>query len=376
MHDSATTNLPRLFPSAIPIGERFPALPRPAAQPRARRRDAVRVRRSSPWTFVALATLVLALLITASAEPLFPTAPPREAPPIAPVTHSWLAHSTLLTVYGRSFGTAPILGRLGMDRSIADVARQVRPYRRAIAARVPSHHVEVALHLIYGLATPCASAGKCLLYLDQTGVNIVRRYIEPAARRGWLVVLDDQLGRSNPVAEMKRLIARGYMRYDNVEVAFDPEFRTSPTQAMPGNPVGSVTAGELDRAQRLLGGYAAAQHLAHRKLMLVHQWTGSMIRNRARLRTTVRGVQPVVIMDAFGAAPDKTNVYDRLMNRAVMPRGVAAGIKLFPSNPYEQAGHMDEPVLSWNQLFGHAPVPEDNGLTTRLSPAPRVIVMT
>jgi hypothetical protein len=252
----------------------------------------------------------------------------------------------------------------------------VAPYERAIGARVPSHHVKVALHLIYGLATPCAGPGKCLLYLDQTGVNIVQRYIKPAARRGWLVVLDDQLGRSNPVAEMKRLIARGYMRYDNVEVAFDPEFHAAPGQTMPGDPVGSVTAGALNRTQRLLGRYAAAHHLAHRKLMLVHQWTASMIHDRSRLRTHLRSVQPVVIMDAYGAAADKTSVYDRLMNRSAMPRGVAVGIKLFPSNPYEQAGHCDAPMLSWNQLFGHAPIPENNGLTTRLSPAPRVIVMT
>jgi hypothetical protein len=319
----------------------------------------------------------VALLATAATAPLFPAArPARSSVPNGPLSQSWLAHSTLLTVYGRSFGTAPILGRLGMDRSFADLQRQVAPLRTAIAARVPSHHVRIALHLIYGLATPCATRGNCLLYLDQTGVDIVRTYIEPAARRGWLVVLDDQLGRSNPVREMKRLIARGYLRHDNVEVAFDPEFRTTPGQTLPGVPVGSVSSGELNRAQRLLSRYAAVQRLTHRKLMLVHQWTGSMIRHRARIRTAVRGVQPVVVMDAFGKAPDKANVYDRLMSRRTLPHGTAVGIKLFPANPYEQAGHLDTPMLSWDQLFGRAAVPDPTGVTTRLSPAPRVIVMT
>jgi len=263
-----------------------------------------------------------------------------------------------------------------MDRSFADLARQVKPYRQAIAAEVRPHKVVVAVHLIYGLATPCSDTPTCLLYLDDTGVNIVRQYIEPAAKRGWLVILDDQLGRSNPVTEMARLVDRGYMRYDNVEVAFDPEFRSLPGQAQPGVPVGSVSAPELNAAQTLLGTYAASMKLKHRKLMLVHQWISSMIRHRRALRTNVPGVQPVSIMDAYGHPADKTSIYHHLMNRRAVQPGLNVGIKLFPPNPYEEAGHLDAPLLGWKQLFGKAPVVGVDGFREYLSPAPRVIVMT
>src|SRR5438270_12368319 len=92
------------------------------------------------------------------------------------------------------------------------------------------------------MATPCQTADTCLAYLDETGVDIVRQYIEPAARRGWLVILDDQLGRSTPERELRRMVGRGYLRYDNVVVAFDPEFHTGPKQAVPRVPVGQVRA--------------------------------------------------------------------------------------------------------------------------------------
>ena len=292
------------------------------------------------------------------------------------MSQSWLKGATILSVYGRSFGTAPILGRLGMDRSFADLARQVQPYTQAIEARVPSQRVVVAVHLSYGLATPCSATPTCLLYLDDAGVDIVHHYIEPAAKRGWLVILDDQLGRSNPVGEMDRLIARGYMRYDNVEVAFDPEFRSMPGQTQPGVPVGSVSARELNVAETTLGAYMRRQKLPHRKLMLVHQWTRTMIRHRNALRRNVAGVQPVSIMDAFGAAADKASIYHQLLNRRAAGHGLAAGIKLFPPNPFELAGHTDSPMLSWNQLFGKSPVLGTDGFREYLSPVPRVIVMT
>jgi hypothetical protein len=293
---------------------------------------------------------------------------------VSATPRSWLTSTTLLTVYGRSFGTAPILGRLGMDHSFADVARQVRPYVHAIHRYGGARHVRIAIHLIYGLATPCTSETTCLLYLDDDGVNIVKRYIEPAARRGWLVILDDQLGRSSPYSEIERMIARGYLRYDNVEVAFDPEFHATVGQALPGVPPGFVTAEGLNLAQRTLSRYAASRHLAHRKLMLVHQWTSAMIRHRRKLDHRIAYVDPVLIMDAFGAPAAKVRAYDHLLGPGHAAGVRWRGIKLFPPNPYEMAGHLDDPILSWRQVFGLDGT--GTGPDSYVHPIPNVIVMT
>lgn len=342
-----------------------------------RRRKAVRPRpakaRTFPWPGSGIiACLFIALLASAHLAGVGPEASPAASAGLRP--RSWLADTTLLTVYGRSFGTAPILGRLGMDHSFADVARQVRPYVRAVHRYGGARRVRIAIHLIYALATPCTSETTCLLYLDDDGVNIVKRYIKPAARRGWLVILDDQLGRSSPYSEIERMIARGYLQYDNVEVAFDPEFHATSQQALPGVPPGYVTAGQLNFAERTLSRYAASRHLAHRKLMLVHQWTPAMIRHRWKLDHRLAYVDPVLIMDAFGAPADKVRAYDHLLGPG-RARGLRwRGIKLFPPNPYERAGHLDDPILSWRQVFGLAGVGRGSRFYVR--PAPNVIVMT
>lgn len=284
---------------------------------------------------------------------------------------SWISSSTLVTVYGRGFGIAPILGRLGIDRGFGDVARQLRPYAEAVTAHSPTRHARLAIHLIYGLATQCNGGSACVSYLDDTGTNIERDYIEPAARRGWLVILDDQLGRSNPVREIRRMMRKGYLQHDNVEVAFDPEFRMTVGQMTPGVPVGSVSAHELNAAENVMNACVKRNGLRHSKLMLVHQWLPMMIRHRIALRSNFRYVRPVIVMDAIGGAGDKAQGYNSLLGPDNLSRSTLRGIKLFLPSPYEPPGTVDTPVLTWSQIFGG---------TERAVPAlqaePQVIVIT
>lgn len=286
-----------------------------------------------------------------------------------PAITSPLGRGFLLTVYGRGFGTAPLLGRLGDDRSMDDVEQQVAGARRAIAGQT-GRPVRVAIHLIYALATPCANSPNCLIYLDDQGVDLVRQYIEPAARRGWLVILDDQLGSSTPVAEMARLIARGYLRFNNVEVAFDPEFRSLPGQETPGVPTGTVATAEINRAMRVLDLSSRLHHLSQRKLVLVHQWTPEMITGNEPLQTNLPDVQPVIVMDGIGTPAEKAHMYGQLLGGAT---GVLPGIKLFPDNLYDANAPVDEPVLSWPQVLGQ---PAGGSAQPFLHPVPRVIVLT
>lgn len=311
-----------------------------------------------------------------------PTARPTPRPSLRPVAprklvppQSWLAARPLLTIYGRAFGVAPILGRLGMDNSMADLEWQVQPFAQGIKASDGGVNPRLVVHLIYGMAIGCNPGSNCLLYLDDTGVDIVKQYILPAARRHWLVVLDDQLGRSDPVSEVRRMIAKGYLRYDNVEIAIDPEFRTGPDQATPGIPVGSVSADELNSAQALINAYDARRRLAHRKVMLVHQFQEGMIQNRPALRNDFPYVDTVLIADGFGPPDTKAQVYSALLGPQA-PGGVRwRGIKLFYPNSYEQAGHGDYPLLTWPQVIGGAPIPDASGDIYHLRPAPNVIII-
>jgi hypothetical protein len=319
-----------------------------------------------------LVALPLAAFTVAQAQPLQST--PTTASAAGPA--SWLQGATLLTMYGRGFGMAPVLGRLGLDRNVGDMANQLANEQRLVSLRSGLHRTRLAIHLIYAMATPCQSADTCLAYLDETGMDLVKQYIEPAARRGWLVILDDQLSRSNPVSELQHMLAKGYFRYDNVEVAFDPEFRTQPGQTSPGVPLGSVSAGELNAAQDLLSRYSRSHHLTHRKLLLVHEWTPSMITHAQRLRGDFPYVQPVLVMDGIGTPVEKMHDYQNLFGGRSLPPDVMTGIKLFPSGDYTLPGQVDLPVMNWRQVFGQVPVQGAGGGAAILRPAPRVIVLT
>jgi len=323
------------------------------------------------WKTLSAPCLLLTLVVGGQSWRMSRTAAAR---PDAP--SSWLSGATLLSVYGRAFGTAPGLGRLGQDRSFNDVALQVTPIVAAIKAATPHRRVRIAIHLIYGLATPCAAQDTCLIYLDDTGVDLVKTYIRPAQRRGWLVVLDDQLGRSDPASEIRHIAARGYLRFDNVEVAFDPEFRTAPGQTTPGSPTGSVDTSELNGAQSLMNSQAQAQHLAHRKLMLVHAWTTNMIRHRFQIDHTMPYAQPVFVMDGIGAPAEKVRVYDSLFARVGGAPSALGGVKLFGPGAHAMPGQIDIPVMSWDEVFGAEPTVDGNGTPYRMNPAPAVVVLT
>lgn len=306
-----------------------------------------------------------------------PSATPTARPSPTPAgPQSWLAANTVLTIYGRGFGIAPTLGRLGIDNNFADLEWQIQPFARNVKAFTGGKDPIIAVHLIYGMALGgCGLQSKCLLYLDDTGVDLVKTYIEPAARRHWLVVLDDQLARSDPVSEVQRLIAKGYLRYDNVEIALDPEFRAAPGQDTPGIPIGTVTAQEINAAQAIVNAYCAHRRLPHRKILMIHQFRFSMIDNRAALRSDFPYVDPVIDADGLGTPGTKADVYTQLLGYTA-PGGVRwRGLKLFYPNPYTDSGHTDVPTMTWPQVFGRVPAVDFDGKSYRVRPIPNIIVI-
>ncbi|MGH2458782.1 MAG: hypothetical protein ACRDIY_07940, partial [Chloroflexota bacterium] len=209
---------------------------------------------------------------TATSDPPTPTVAPTPGQAV-----SWLDNVTLLGAYGRAFGVAPILGRLGMYDNTAQMASDMEKFSTSIRALNGGKPVLIEIHLIYALAMPCEANSDCLFYLEGADPHIVDDYIKPAQQRGWLVVLDTQLGRSDPVTQVQRMIDKGYLKYDNVEVALDPEFHVVPGHLRPGIPVGTITAQQVNDAQALLDEYVQKEHLPHRKILMVHQFGDKLV---------------------------------------------------------------------------------------------------
>lgn len=274
-----------------------------------------------------------------------------------------LETNTLFTIYGRGFGVAPILGRLGSYKNIDQMAGAAQSWVEQIKAVNGGKGVVTGIHLIYALATPCKESADCLEYLSST--SVVENYIRPAAARGWTVILDDQLGRSSPLAQVQRMIDRGLLRYDNVHVALDPEFHSVPGHDVPGIPIGTVEASEVNAVQELLDRYVVTEGLKTKKILIIHQFGDRavndgvpfMIQDKQALQE-YPNVELVIDADGLGPPAEKVRKYRLMTSRKIYPFIHFRGIKVFLENPYEHAGHIDKPPMSVDRVFNLVPEPD------------------
>jgi hypothetical protein len=283
--------------------------------------------------------------------------PPK--PAVVSKSLSILTDNTLFAVYGRSFKRAPILGRLGAYKGFEDMEEDIRPWIQGIQKRHDKKGVIPAIHLIYAMATPCKDSKDCLLYLDGGGRDLVSSFIEPAAKRGWMVVLDTQIGKSDPVQQVKRMLDKGYLKYENVAVAVDPEFHIYPGEEDPGQPIGIVKASQINEVQQMLDEYVRAQKLQKKKIVIVHQFgdanvndgVPSMIDNKKDVKS-FDNVELVIDMDGLGKQAVKVVKYNKITDSKTYPFIKFRGIKVFFRNRWEKHGHYDKPPLNLDEIFG------------------------
>lgn len=301
----------------------------------------------------------------------------RATPPLTAQTTpaGLLETKTLFSVYGRGFGVAPILGKLGAYKDINAMTEDVQPWVSQIAAVNGGKGVAVGIHLIYALAVPCTAKGVCLDYLNGA---MVQKYIAAAAERGWVVVLDTQLGRSDPVKQVTRMIDAGYLKYDNVHVALDPEFHSIDGHDNPGVPVGTVTAAQINQVEQILDRYVTSQNLATKKILIVHQFGDPMVHDGApymiQAKKTLKdfdNVELVIDADGLGTRAIKVRKYDLMTSAKAYPFLRFRGIKIFFPNRWEKRGHFDKPPLTVDEIFGVKPVSRN----LRVAPPPDVVII-
>lgn len=301
---------------------------------------------------------------------------PGSEPPSAPV--GLLEKNTVFAVYGRGFGIAPILGHLGTYKDVEEMAADTQGWLPKIAPANDGKPVITGIDLIYALAVPCKGTVNCLYYLDQGSGDIVEKYIKPAAERGWIVILETQLGRSDPAAQVQRMIDRGYLKYDNVHVAIDPEFHVVAGHDDPGIPIGTITASQVNQVQDMLNRCVEAGNLKTKKILVVHQFGDAavhdgvpfMIGDKKDLKN-FDNVELVIDGDGLGTPAEKVRKYNLMTDSKTYPAVRFRGMKVFYPNQWEHAGHFDKPPLTLDQVFGLAPVP--GGL--RMANKPNLLII-
>ena len=233
----------------------------------------------------------------------------------------------------------PRLGVLG-DASPTQIALRLK--RQAAAYVRPGRPVLPALELITTVAT--STPGSDGTYSARQPAAVVARYLAAARRVGALLILDLQPGRSDFLTQARAYAA--FLRDPDVSLALDPEWQLTPGE-VPEQQIGSTTAAAINRVSAYLAGIVTRARLPQ-KLLIVHQFTPDMIRQRDLTRPRA-GLAITFDIDGFGDPPDKLAKYHALSTSA----SYYHGFKLF----YHQDLHLMTP-----------------GRVMRIAPEPSLVV--
>ena len=248
-----------------------------------------------------------------------------------------LANNQVLAFYGHPFSKR--MGILG-EYSKEDLARLLKGYAKLYDDANGSLGVVPAFYLIYGTCWPGGEIG----YLKE---SVVKDYIEYAASQNMIVFVDHQIGKYPVEEAVKRLLP--YLKYPNVHIDLDPEWRTT----APMQEIGYITAEEVNKAQAMIAEYLERQGIPGVKMLVVHQFKPSMIQGRDRVRADNERVLLVHTADGFGPPALKKNAYalNALANN--MP---LKGFKLFFKTTVPGAGY-DNPLLTPPEVLALTPRP-------------------
>ena len=250
---------------------------------------------------------------------------------------SVLENQIVVAFYGRPSSTKMgILGEQGLDESKKKLDETVQTWQAVAGGKT----VVPAFHLIYAACYPDATVGVL-------SAATVQKYIDFAAQNNILIVLDHQLG-NIPVTDAVGSMLP-WLRYPNVHLAIDPEWRTP----NPGVELGTITAAEVNQAQQMMQDYLEAEKLPGKRMLILHQFHAKMIANRDDVRSDFTRVDLVHHADGFGPPQLKLDTYKFLATMKNLP---VKGFKLFLPKPWKSKG-MDIPLLTPAQVMALDPAP-------------------
>jgi hypothetical protein len=248
-----------------------------------------------------------------------------------------LLNNDVLAFYGHpNSKNMGILGRYPIEELDSRLSALAKEYAAVNGGR----GVYRAFYIIYGTVWPEGEIG---ILKEET----LLRYIEYALAHDILIFLDHQIGRYDPVKSLERMLP--YLRYPNVHLALDPEWRTT----KPMKEIGSVTAEEINRAQRAMEDYLAANKLPGERMLVIHQFKPWMISNRPQVLSNFRQVRLVHCADGFGNPNQKRAAYASNVEASNIP---VKAFKLFYNFNIPGAGY-DSPLLSPAEVYTLNPRP-------------------
>ena len=250
---------------------------------------------------------------------------------------SILFNNDILAYYGHPLSkNMGILGRHTKE----ELNDKLNTLAAEYEAQSGGRKVRKAFYLIFGTVWPAGEIG----ILRE---SVVREYIEYGLENDILIFLDHQIGKYDPVDSLRRMLP--WLKYPNVHLALDPEWRTT----KPMVEIGSVTANEINQAQRVMEEYMIENQIPGERLLVIHQFNWVMIGNRERVQSNFQRVRLVHCADGFGSPAVKRQSYAYNARAENIP---VKGFKLFYNSGI--AGHgYDSPLMSPKDVYELNPRP-------------------
>jgi len=250
---------------------------------------------------------------------------------------SILLNNDILAYYGhpnsRNMG---ILGR----HSLEELDKMLTELAAEYEALSGGRKVKKAFYLIYGTVWPEGEIGIL-------GSETLMRYINYGLKNDMLVFIDHQIGRYDPIDSLKKILP--WLRYPNVHLALDPEWRTT----KPMVEIGRVSGEELNRAQQVMEDYMIQNNIPGERMLVIHQFNYMMIKNRDAVKTNFSRVRFVHCADGFGHPGMKRDSYAYNALASNMP---VKAFKLFYNLGIPGAGY-DNPLMSPKDVYNLNPRP-------------------
>jgi hypothetical protein len=224
--------------------------------------------------------------------------PAPEEPTLLPSGQSRVFPGHVLVAYYGTAGTGAlgVLGEDTPDKITARLRRAAKPFGQT------GYRVQIVYELIVSIAD--AGPGPGGDYSHDISRDAVERYIRAAHRNEALLVLDLQPGRSDFLTVAKRWAWA--LKDPWVGLALDPEWRMGPGE-VPGQTIGQVRAGEVNRVSAWLRDLSAANDLPE-KIFMLHQFRTDMIIDIDAIRPRT-GLAMVQHVDGFGTQSQKRDTY-------------------------------------------------------------------
>jgi len=250
---------------------------------------------------------------------------------------SILLDDDILAFYGHpNSKNMGILGRYSIEELDQKLTALAAEYEAVSGGR----KVKKAFYIIYGTVWPQGEIGIL-------GSETLMRYIDYGLKNDILVFIDHQIGRYEPVDALKRMLP--WLKYSNVHLALDPEWRTT----KPMVDFGHVTGEEVNMVQKVMEDYIIENNIPGERILVIHQFNYLMIRNREVIKTDFDKVKLIHCMDGIGHPSMKRDSYAFNALAVNMP---LKGFKLFYNFGIPGAGY-DNPIMTPKEVYELNPRP-------------------